>query len=460
MLAEAAAKTTLARALAAAKKEAAGAAARGGGAVAVQAALRASRGGHTRFGNSEVTQASELERTELTLTISLGKRRASATTNQLDGAGIDDVAARAARMARLSPESPEAMPPLGAQRYLAAVRGAGGAAGPVDAATAKAGAALRAAATKLALDKARAAGVRIAGYYEHEHYSLSLASSAGLWAHHEATSARYSCSARTPDGTGASWAGGASHRVSELDAERYAETAVAKALAAQKPRRLDPGKYTVILEPAAAAALTRFVIDSLDARSADEGRSFYSKPGGTRVGEKLFPETITVRSDPGDFAAGGAPFDAEGVPQRAATWIDKGVLTQLPYDRFWAQKHGKPVSGLPDGWSIGGGTASRDELIKGVSRGLLISRFFYNGLVDPQLLRVSGLTRDGVFLIERGAIVGPVNNFRYNHSAAELLRRCDGLGPSEVVTVDGGSRLRAPLLRSHDFELTSISEAI
>lgn len=456
MLAQAAAKKLLGRALASARKVA------GGGAeVTAVGALRASRGGHTRFGASEVTQASELERTELTVTIGLGQRRASATTNQLDGAGIDDVVARALRLARLSPESPEAMPPLGAQRYAAA----GGAAGSaVDPATAKAGAAVRAAAAKIALDRARAAGLQIAGFYEHEHVSTSLASSAGLWAHHEATAARYSCSARTPEGSGAGWAGGASHRIAELDAERYAVIACAKAQAAARPRKLSPGKYTVILEPAATAALARFVSDALDARSADEGRSFYSRAGGgTRVGERLFPEAITLRSDPGDFAAGGEPFDGEGVPQRAVTWIDRGVLTALPYDRFWAQMQGKPASGAPSGWSLAGGAGaalSRDELMKGVTRGLLISRFFYTGLVDPQLLRASGLTRDGVFLIERGAIAFPVNNFRFNHSAADLLARCDGLGAAEVVTVDGGSRLRAPLLRSHDFELTSVSEAI
>jgi predicted Zn-dependent protease len=309
--------------------------------------------------------------------------------------------------------------------------------------------------------QARAAGVRIAGFHEHEHASRSLASSAGLWAHHESTSVRYSCSARTADGSGAGWAGGASHRLADLDPARYARTAVAKALAAARPRKLDPGKYTVILEPAAAAALVRFVSDALDARSADEGRSFYARPGGgPRLGERIFPETITLRSDPADLAAGGQPFDAEGVPQRAVSWIDRGVLTQLPYDRFWAQKHGKPATGFPAGVGLGGGGATRDELVQGVQRGLLISRFFYTGLVDPELLRTSGLTRDGVFLIERGAIVGPVNNFRFNHSAADLLRRCDGLGPAEVVIVDGGARLRAPLLRSHEFELTSVSDAI
>ncbi len=449
------AKQALARVLSASRKIG-----KAQGEVIAIGSLRASLGGNTRFGASEVSQAALVERIELTVTIGLGRRRASASTNQLDAGAIDDAVDRAARLARLSPESAEAMPPLGPQRYSAA---SGAAAGAVDVATSRADASVRAQAAKLAIDRARAAGLAIAGYYEHEHRSTSLASSAGLWAHHESTRARFSCSARTPDGSGAGWAGGASHKISDLAAERYVTTAIAKAQAAAKPRRLGPGKYTVILEPAAAAALTRFVPGSLDARGADEGRTFYSKagaPGKNRVGERLFPETITIRSDPADFAAEGEPFDEEGVPQRAVRWIDRGVLTQLPYDRYWAQKQGKPATGNPNGLSLDGGNASRDELIKGVTRGLLITRFFYLGLVDPQTLLVTGLTRDGVFLIERGAISGPVNNFRFNQSAAELLERCDGLGAAEVVTLDGGSRMRAPLLRSHELNLTSVSEAI
>jgi predicted Zn-dependent protease len=446
------AKQALARVLSASRKIG-----KAQGEVIAIGSLRASLGGNTRFGASEVSQAALVERIELTVTIGLGRRRASASTNQLDAGAIDDAVDRAARLARLSPESAEAMPPLGPQRYSAS----GAAAGAVDAATSTAGASVRAGAAKLAIDRARAAGLAIAGYYEHEHRSTSLASSAGLWAHHESTRARFSCSARTPDGSGAGWAGGASHKIADLAAERYVTTAIAKAQAAAKPRRLEPGKYTVILEPAAAAALTRFVPGSLDARGADEGRNYFSKAGGkTKLGERLFPDTITIHSDPADFAADGEPFDEEGVPQRAVRWIDRGVLTQLPYDRYWAQKQGKPATGNPNGLSLDGGNASRDELIKGVSRGLLITRFFYLGLVDPQSLLVTGLTRDGVFLIERGAIAGPVNNFRFNHSAAELLQRCDGLGAAEVVYLDGGSRMRAPLLRSHEFNLTSVSEAI
>ncbi len=454
MLASAKAKQLLDNVLGEARKQ--GRSARGLGEVTAMATLRSERGGHTRFAVNDVTQAAELERVQLIVQLGLGRRRASATTNQTDGAALEDVVARALRLARLSPENPEAMPPLGPQRYAPGKSA-------VDAATAKAGAPARAAAARQAIELARAAKLHIAGFYEHTTHSTSLASSAGLWAHHEGTTAHYSCSARTLDGKGSGSAGGAGWRLADLDGERYATTAIAKAKASAAPRRLDPGKYTVVLEPVATAALTRFVSDSLDARGAEEGRTFFSKAGtagATRVGERLFPEWITLTSDPADHATDGMPFDLEGVPQRPVRWIDKGVLTGLPTDRYWAHKRGAPATGTPSGWGFAGGTATRDELIKGVTRGLLITRFFYLGLVDPQTLLVTGLTRNGVFLIERGAIVGPVNNFRFNHSAAALLERCDALGAAEVASIDGFARLRAPWLRSHDFQLTSISEAI
>ncbi|HRC55633.1 MAG TPA: metallopeptidase TldD-related protein, partial [Kofleriaceae bacterium] len=250
------------------------------------------------------------------------------------------------------------------------------------------------------------------------------------------------------------------------------EPAIAKAQASARPARLAPGRYSVVLEPAATAALVRFLTESIDARSAHEGSSWLSQRAGGaggagsaggfggRLGQRVLPESITVASDPADYAADGRAFDAEGVPQAPTTWIDRGVLARMATDRSWAAKSGQPLTGWPEGMRLEGGTATRDQLIRGIDRGLLITRFFYLGLLDPISLQVTGLTRDGVFLIERGALVGPVQNFRFNHSPVELLARCDGLGATQVVAIDGGRRLRAPLLRSHDFHMTSVSEAV
>jgi predicted Zn-dependent protease len=280
-----------------------------------------------------------------------------------------------------------------------------------------------------------------------------------------------SCTARTPDGTGSGWAGAGGNRMADLDAQALAKTAVDKASMSVKPRRLDPGRYTVILEPAAVASLLAFFTNALDARRADEGRSFFTKH---RPGDKLFPETITLKSDPTDAGLGSPPFDGEGFPLAPTRWIDKGVLTGLPYTRYWAKKQGKPPTGRISGfgggggggggpavgWVLDGASTSRDELIKGVKRGVLITRFWYLRALDPQTILATGLTRDGVFLIENGSIAHPVNNFRFNESPVQMLARCDGLGATGIPHGVEGGAMRVPVLRTNEFNLASISEAV
>ena len=416
-----------------------------------QVSLRADHIGHTRFARSEITSSGDVDRVTLAVTTHLGQRSATATTNQLDDHSVDGVVAQALRLARLAPESPEAMPPLGRTTYVK-VKPA------VDHETAKLGATARVKAAASVIAAADAGKVTIAGFYEHADTLTVRASTAGLWAAHEATSCSFSCTARTPDGTGSGWAGASSNRAADLDVPALAHTAVDKAVHSQQPHRLDAGRYTVVLEPAAVASLLEFLSGSLDARRADEGRSFFSKH---KVGDKLFPETITLRSDPGDAAVSGMPFDRDGVALQPMKWIDRGTLAGLVYSRYWAKKQGKAPTGSPGGWTLEGGKASRDELIKGVSRGVLITRFWYLRTVDPQTILATGLTRDGTFLIENGEITAPVNNFRFNESPVQMLARCDALGPLAIPAGgdnDGGSRV--PVLRTHEFNLASISEAV
>jgi predicted Zn-dependent protease len=343
------------------------------------------------------------------------------------------------------------MPVLGRQSYTPAKTA-------VDPATVKLTPDVRAKAAAAAITAGDAAKLGMAGFVRHAGESLALGTTAGLAAYHAWTTCEMSCTARTPDGTGSGWAGLGSNRMADLDPGALAKTAADKATASAQPRRLDPGRYTVILEPAAVASLAAFFAYSFDARRADEGRSYFTKH---RPGDKLFSEAISLRTDPSDAALGATPFDREGLPIAARRWVDKGVLTGLPYSRYWAKKQDKVPTGVGGGWALDGGTATRDELIKGVQRGVLITRFWYLRPVDLQTLLVTGLTRDGVFLIENGAIAHPVNNFRFNESPIQMLARCDGLTATAIPSggeTDGG--FRVPALRSHEFNLASISEAI
>ncbi len=413
--------------------------------------LASTQAGNTRFAVNEITSSGDIERTQLSITVQFGLRSATATTNQLDDRALDDAVARAKVMARLSPENPEQQPPLGAQAYRPARNAR-------DAATANLGPAARAKAAGAALAAAPASSrLAIAGYFEHATRMLAIATTRGGWAYHTWTSAELTCTARTADGTGSGWAGTSSHRAADIDAAALAKVAVEKGTRSAKPSPLAPGRYTVVLEPAAVAGLLSFLSGSLNARRADEGRSFFGKPGGgTKLGDKLFPDSITLRSDPSDPQLAVPPFDREGLPRQPAAWIEKGTLRALAYDRYWAKKQGKPATGQPAGWILDGGTTPQADLVKGVARGVLITRFWYMRWLDPQTILVTGLTRDGVFLIENGAITRPVNNFRFNESPVQMLARCDARSPAMLT--DGGARV--PALRTHDFNLASVSEAI
>lgn len=413
--------------------------------------VSATEKGHTRFARSEVTSTGDVDDVNVNVTVAFGKKAASADANQTDPASLRALIDRAARLARVSPENPEHMPLLGPQTY-------GTAAAAFDAATAKLDAPVRAASVQACLAALPGGDVTGAGFYEHATTSRALASSSGLRGAHASTSVDLTMTARTADGTGSGWGGAFSHRVAEIDAGLVARTAVDKAARSRAPKRLDPGRYTVVLEPAAVAELLRFLLFAFDARRADEGRSFFSRPGGgTKLGDKIFPDGITLRTDPADPKNPSAPFDNEGVPLKPVSWIDKGTVAALRYSRFWADKQKKAPNGNPMNHHLLGGTATPADLVKGVARGVLVTRFFYIRLVDPQSVLATGLTRDGVFLIDKGEIVGPVNNFRFNESPVTMLKNADALSV-DTVRAEGGSRV--PAIRTHEFNLASISEAV
>lgn len=165
-----------------------------------------------------------------------------------------------------------------------------------------------------------------------------------------------------------------------------------------------------------------------------------------------------MRSDPTSAETPGAPFDGEGVPLAPTTWIENGVVKALVYNRYWASKQGVAATGQPSTFQLLGGAATDADLLAGVKRGVLVTRFWYLRWVDPQTLLVTGLTRDGVFLIENGQVTAPVNNFRFNDSPATMLSRADAI-TAATVRAQGG-RLRVPGLRTHEFNLTSISDAV
>ncbi len=388
------------------------------------------------------------------VTATVGRRRASATTNVLDDQSLKRTVDLAISLARLSPEDPELMPELGAQTYPS-IRA-------FVERTADLDPEVRNAAVKRAVDAATAAGkpagaVFTAGFIQANANAVAVATSKGLFAYHQNTDAAFSMTSRTPDGTGSGWAASGARDWSRIDPASIGRIAAQKAVASRNPQAIPPGLYTAVLEPQAVNDLVPLLSNALNARNADEGRSAFSKPGGgNRIGEKVVDERVTLYSDPADPLLLGRPFDGDGLPVGRTVWIDKGVLKNLAYSRFWAQKQGVQPIPLTGGLALTGGTKATEEIIAGCERGILVTHFFYIRALDPRTVLQTGLTRDGVFLIEKGKITRALKNFRWNESPLLMLNRLEDIGRSELT--EAGQMM--PALRIRDFNFASSSDAV
>jgi predicted Zn-dependent protease len=423
------------------------------------AVARRSRG-FTRYAANRITTSGESTDLTASVTSVFGKRLATVTTNRLDPAGLEDAVRRSEELARLAPENPEYPGELGPQKYFAVAGRGDDAVSPLDEG-------VRAEAAALALGEARAAGTVAAGFIDDVENVVALANTQGLFAYHAGAGAAHTLTVRSPDGAASGWGGAEATTPSRIDTARIARAAIEKCRRGRPPRDLEPGRYTTLLEPTAAGMLLIRLLEHLDARPADEGRSFFSKPGGgSRIGESLFDSRVTVESDAALPGAEAAPFDPDdGLPRRPTRWIERGALRALPTSRYWAHERGVEPIAAPGNLVLQiDGERSLDELIAATERGILITRFWYIRSLNPRTMAYTGLTRDGTFLIEGGAIAAAVNNFRFNQSLADLLRNLDGATRPERVAASESSSVGmpvlAPALRVRDFQLASRSDAV
>ena len=423
---------------------------------ATRVTVVSSREGNTRFADASITTSGGIEDTTVTIMATVGRRRASASTNVLDDASLQRTADLAIRLARLAPEDPELMPELGPQSYDT-VSAFGGRTADLDPET-------RAAAVRRTVDAAAAAGktagqIFSAGFLDASARVVAVATSAGLFAFHRSTAADFSVTARTPDGTGSGWARAGARDWGAVDPAAVGRIAAQKAVASRNPQAIEPGFYTAVLEPQAVNDLVELLAPAFNARNADEGRSPFSKPGGgTRLGEKVMDERVTLYSDPADPSLLGQPFDNEGLPIHRVVWVEKGVLRNLSYSRFWAQKQNRQPTGNPfaGGFALTGGSKSTEDIIAGCERGILVTHFFYIRSLEPRTVLQTGLTRDGTFLIEKGKITRSLKNFRWNESPLLMLNRLEDIGRPELTTA---GRLR-PAVRVSRFDFSSLSDAV
>ena len=410
--------------------------------------LTGKRTGNIRFARNSVSTSGETYNLSLSITSVYGKKLGTSTVNEFDDASLEKAVRRSEEVAKLAPENEEYLPMPGPQKYLESK-------GFLDT-TAKLDPVQRAKFAKDSILPCRENKLTGAGFMEDSAGFEALGNSKGLFAYNKSTSVDFSITVRTADGMGSGYGSGDFNDSSLLDTKISTNIAIQKAISSRGAKAFEPGKYTVILEPTAAGELISFMIRAMDARTADEGRSFLSKKGGgTRIGEKLLDERVTIYSDPSDKDIPAKPFSAEGLPLEKVVWFDKGVVKNMSYSRYWAHSKGVAPILQPDGFIMEGGSESVADLIKETEKGILVTRFWYTRWLDPQTLLYTGLTRDGTFYIENGQIKHPVKNFRFNESPVIMLNNLEAIG--KPVRSRGNM---VPPLKIRDFTFSSLSDAV
>ncbi|MEU4359485.1 metallopeptidase TldD-related protein [Streptomyces virginiae] len=329
-----------------------------------------------------------------------------------------------------------------------------------------------------AFARARAGGRELYGFAHHELVSTYVGTSTGLRLRHDQPNGTLELNAKSPDRRRSAWAGRSTRDFKDVDPTVLdAELAVRLGWAERKIE-LPAGRYETLLPPTAVADLLIYQMWSASARDAVEGRTVFSKPGGgTRLGEKLTDLPLTLRSDPNAPGLESAPFVIahssgddvsafdNGLPVPVTEWIRDGELARLSTTRHTAGLTGLPVSpGFGNLILDGGGEKSLDEMVADTERGLLLTCLWYIREVDPATLLLTGLTRDGVYLVENGQVVGEVNNFRFNESPVDLLSRASEAGRTEKTLPrewsDWFTRAAMPAVRIPDFNMSSVSRGV
>lgn len=416
--------------------------------------------GHLRFASNAFTTSGARENVSVAVTVWVGGKRGSATTNEIDDESLKATVAQAEQLARLSPVDREYMPTLGKQTYK-----------PVNGfaeATANISVRARAETINEVIGGCERAKVVGAGFHQARGSAGASATKNGNFIYDRSSLVSLGMTARTADGSSSGYFLRNHFDVAKLDTARVANEAIRKALESRNPRVLEPGVYPAILEPQAVVDLIGQLAFSFDARSAEEGRSPFSAPGGkTKVGQKIFDERINVYSDPWHPELPGSKSAQGGLPAEKIYLVRNGVLENLVYSRYWAKQKDKAPTPGPVNSIIESSTqaVSLEDMIKSMDRGILLGRFWYIRGVDARTVLQTGLTRDGIWYIEKGKIQYPVKNFRFNQSVIQLLApgNVEMIGKPERVGSSegqGGNSALLPALKVKEFHFSSQSEAV
>jgi PmbA protein len=431
-------------------------------------------GGHsalTRFANNTIHQNVAEEGYVISIRVAMDHKTARATTNRIDDDSLQRAVRSAEQLARVQepdadllplPTPDEAKEAQPVQRHFGATAGVK----PED----------RAAAVDQIVAVAKQHKQTTAGIYSSSEHLEALVNSRGLMKIHRQTSSEVSITMLADDSSG--WQKANSPNVANLNPKRLAEVAAEKAARTARPREVPPGKYTIVLEPAAVLDLLGFMFFDFGGTALLEQRSFLNN----RIGTQLFGENITIHDDVYHPLQSGAAFDGEGIPRKRVALVEKGIVRNLVYSRGSALRMRQselaaqlgPISATGHGFPLpneigdapmnivvegGNGNAkSVDEMVAGIDRGILVTRLWYIREVDPYEKILTGMTRDGTFLIEHGKLVGGVRNFRFNQSLIDMLKNIAMLGRSVRASGEESFDMVVPPMMVHNFNFTELTK--
>ena len=403
-------------------------------------------GGTTRFANNHVVQNVDTRRGTLTVSVAFDGCRGSASTTDFTAGSVQETLTRAERIAQVSPEDPEYLPPPDPQVFPTRQTS--------RPESALAGPSRRLEYANEAIGQCRIENLQAAGIVSSSVASVGVAASNGLFAQEERSEARFSLTVQAEDATG--WSAAAHRSIDHLKIQDRTLSAINKAKRGRDVQELPAGHYRVILEPAAVAGLWSWILWTLDAKSYEKGTS----PFSGQLGRQIVDERLTLKNLPGHPDLLGTGFTQEGLPSEDAIWIEKGVLKQLAYDRFTAKKQGiKRIATLDAPCLSASGPAAfkTQELIKQCERAILVTNFWYIRTVNQTDLTLTGMTRDGTFLVEDGQIASAVRNFRFHESPLRVFKQVEAFTePAEAVTSETG-KMMVPAMVLRDFYFSSVT---
>jgi predicted Zn-dependent protease len=416
--------------------------------------------GSTVWSRNQVENASDTQLTQVSATATYGRRSAIVSTSRIDDAGLRAAVDRAEAMAQAEhltageePAPPGAPSPVNPELWH-------------ENAQANLEPDHRIAVLREAIAAVEGAGLVGGGVVGVSARSTTVLTHAGYFEYARTSTSSHCVSARTPDGTGSGWAGWKGEDWAKADPHAMAATAIDLARRSRHPSAVEPGRYTVVMTPVAFGGLVAAIAgwSALEGRAADEGRSPFSAPKGrSPIGRKVFDERVTLSADPMDPVGGFVPFAQAGaeIQQfRPATWVRGGVVENLAYRGSYARARHRPSLENSGALRMQGGNTSIEEMIAATDRGLYVTRFSDVSLLSFRSFLMTGVTRDGTFLIEHGKITRPVKNLRFEDSPFFMLANLEAIGPAERVWTGHPQPAVMPSATVRDFSFTSVTDAV